>query len=152
MASLQQNGQNSGRRRRESDAAENSSSNDGTVLLGNSLFDNDLSTFWEFDRQTADGYYTGSVGFQITFKKEINFNSLVIRVPDKHLTSFSNICLFVESEKIVCSSNAYPSKGDFLIFEAPTTLVAADIQLQWSDKNRYAAVAELYITYGELKS
>ena len=124
--------------------------NDGQTLPGNVLFDKDLDTFWEFDRESTDPKFDGTMGFHIQFENEINFNSLIIQVPDKHINSFDDICLYVENVKIVCSRNTYASKGDYINFKAGKTLQAQDIRLEWSENARYATAAELINTYGKI--
>ena len=70
------------------------------------------------------------------------------KVTDKYLLSFGDICLFVEDEKIICSGTVYVTKGDYIMFEAPTTLVATKISLLWPENQQFAAVSEIIITFG----
>ena len=124
--------------------------NAGSTLIGNALFDNDLATIFEFEKNSTDTQYNGTLKFNVQFSNNINFNAMVLQVPEKHLDTFDGICLYVEDEKIVCSYNTYASKGDYILFEAPQTLVAKNIRLEWPMDAKIAAAAELVIVYGEL--
>ena len=108
------------------------------------LFDNDLASVWQSERQG-----TGNLGIIVDFVQAINFNSLVIQVPSDNEHSFDDICLFVDQVEIMCSENTYVSDGDFIIFEAPETLVASKIELKWGLNQQSAAVAEFSINYGK---
>ena len=80
------------------------------------MFDEDLKSYWlgDYNPELGQNYYSLNQGVSVMFRESVAFRELVIitRPQKKYFgDSYKNLCLYLDSMKVSCTSKNYDVEG-----------------------------------------
>ena len=80
------------------------------------MFDEDLKSYWlgDYNPELGQNYYSLNQGVSVMFRESVAFRELVIitRPQKKYFgDSYKNLCLYLDSMKVSCTSKNYEVEG-----------------------------------------